>query len=122
METITTGVRADTTGLVNLLCSFTSVEASAPQVVSSLPPLDEFEVPVYNQVDQEQIPIVHVAQQRRVPEWFSERFCCYVAMIAVEITEVGFSFDRLMADDGPVSEPVSAIFTEANSAASAIPG
>ena len=35
--------------------SITIVEASAPQVVGSLPPLEEFTGPVYNQVHQEQI-------------------------------------------------------------------
>ena len=35
--------------------SSTAVEGSAPQVVVSLPPFDEFTAPVYNQVHQEQI-------------------------------------------------------------------
>ena len=41
--------------LVNPQFSNTAVEASAPQVVVSLLPIDEFTAPVYNQVHQEQI-------------------------------------------------------------------
>ena len=54
MTTVTTGVNLDTTGLVNLQISFTAVEASAPQVFGSHPPLEEFAAPVYDQVHQEQ--------------------------------------------------------------------
>ena len=53
MAAVTTGVNFDTTGLVNPHCSITAVEASAPHVVDSLSPLDEFTTPVYNQVRQE---------------------------------------------------------------------
>ena len=43
------------TGLVSPQFSGTAVEASAPQVVGSLLPLEEFDAPFYNQVHQEQI-------------------------------------------------------------------
>ena len=49
MEDVTTGVSSDTTRLVNPLCAITAVEASAPQVVGSLPPLDEFAAPVHQE-------------------------------------------------------------------------
>ena len=45
----------DTTVLVNPQFSSTAVKASAPQVVGSLPRSEKFDVPVYNQVHQEQI-------------------------------------------------------------------
>ena len=45
----------DIAGLVKPQSSFTAVEASAPQVVGSLPPFQEFDAPVYNQIHQEQI-------------------------------------------------------------------
>ena len=45
----------DITDLVRTQFSITNVEASAPQVVGSLPPLEEFPAPVCNQVHQEQI-------------------------------------------------------------------
>ena len=53
--TVTTGVNLDIAGLVTPQFSSTAVEASAPQVVVSLPPFEEFTAPVYNQVHQEQI-------------------------------------------------------------------
>ena len=52
MESVTTGVSLDTTGLVNLHCLIT---AAAPHIDGSLPPLDVSAAPVYNQVRQEQI-------------------------------------------------------------------
>ena len=45
----------DITGLVNPQFSITAVEAFSPQVVRSLPPLEEFDAPVYLQIHQEQI-------------------------------------------------------------------
>ena len=45
----------DITSLVNPQISSFAMEASAPPVVVSLPPLEEFTAPVYNQVYQEQI-------------------------------------------------------------------
>ena len=45
----------DTTGFVNPQFSVLAVEASASQVVGSLPSVDESASPVYNQVHQEQI-------------------------------------------------------------------
>ena len=53
--TVTTDVNLDFTGLVNPQFSIAAVEASAPQVVCSLPPLEEFDAPMYNQLHQEQI-------------------------------------------------------------------
>ena len=53
--TVATDVNLDITGLVSPQFSSTDVEASAPQVVVSLPPFEEFSEPVYNQVHQEQI-------------------------------------------------------------------
>ena len=53
--TVTTDVTLDFTGLVNPQFSITAVEASAPKVVCSLPPSEEFDAPVYNQIHQEQI-------------------------------------------------------------------
>ena len=43
MTTVTTDVNLDIIGLVNPQFSSTAVEASAPQVVGSLPPLEEFD-------------------------------------------------------------------------------
>ena len=64
-EAVTTGVTSDTTGLVNPLCAITAVEASAPQVVASLPPLDEFAAPVH----QEQIVAEETTQNfGRIPK------------------------------------------------------
>ena len=53
MAAVTTGVSLDTSGLANPQFPFTAVGASAPQVVDSLSPLDEFAAHVYNQVRQE---------------------------------------------------------------------
>ena len=55
MTTVTPDVNFDITGLVNPRLSITAVETSAPQVVGSLPPFEEFDAPVYNQIHQEQI-------------------------------------------------------------------
>ena len=55
MAAVTTGVNLDTNGLVNSKCSVTTVEASAPQVVGSISPLEEFAAPVYDQVHEEQV-------------------------------------------------------------------
>ena len=55
MTAVTTDVNFDITGLVNPQFSITAVEASAPKVDGSLPPLKKFDAPVYNQVHQEQI-------------------------------------------------------------------
>ena len=55
MTTVTADVSFDITGLVNPHFSITAVEASAPQAVGSLPPLEEFDAPVYKQIHQEQI-------------------------------------------------------------------
>ena len=55
MTTLTTDVNFDISGLVNPQFSISVVEASAPQVVGSLPPFEEFGAPVYNQIHQEQI-------------------------------------------------------------------
>ena len=55
MTAVTTSVSSDTTGLVNPVCAVTAVEAPAPQIVKSLPLLDEFASLVYNQIRQEQI-------------------------------------------------------------------
>ena len=55
MTAVTTGVNLDTTVLVSPQFCGTAVEASALQVVVSLPPFEEFTEPVYNQVHQEQI-------------------------------------------------------------------
>ena len=52
---VTTDVNLDVTGLVNPQFSSTAAEGSAPQVVGSHPPFEEFTAPVYNQVNQEQI-------------------------------------------------------------------
>ena len=52
---VNTDVNFDTTGLVNPQFSNTAFEATAPQVVGSLPPFEAFDAPVYNQVHQEQI-------------------------------------------------------------------
>ena len=50
-----TDVNLDVTGLVSPHFSSTAVEGSAPLVVVSFPPFDEFTASVYNQVHQEQI-------------------------------------------------------------------
>ena len=55
MTAVTTDVNFDISGLVYPQFSITAVEASEPQVVGSLPPLEEFDEPVYNQIHQEQI-------------------------------------------------------------------
>ena len=55
MTTVAADVNFDITGLVNPQYSITAVEASAPQVVGSLPPSEEFDAPVYNQIHQQQI-------------------------------------------------------------------
>ena len=44
--------------------SFTAVEAFSPLVVGSLPPLDEFDAPVYNRIHQEQIVAGMTIQHR----------------------------------------------------------
>ena len=44
---VTTDINLDIIGLVNPHFSSTAVQASAPQVVGSLPPLEEFDAPVY---------------------------------------------------------------------------
>ena len=48
MTTVTADVNFDITGLVNQQFSITAVEAPAPQVVGSLPSLEEFDAPMYN--------------------------------------------------------------------------
>ena len=53
MTTVSTGVNLDITDLVSAQFSSTAVEASAPQVVVSLPPFEELTTPVCNQVHQE---------------------------------------------------------------------
>ena len=55
MTTVNPGISFEITGLVRPQFSSTAVEASAPQVVVSLPPFEVFTAPVYNQVHQEQI-------------------------------------------------------------------
>ena len=52
---VATGVNLDSTGLVNPQCAIAAVEASAPQIVSSVSHLEEFDAPVYNQIRLEQI-------------------------------------------------------------------
>ena len=54
MESVTTGVGVDTNGLVNAQSPITAVEASASQVIGSLPRLDESAAPVYHHARQEQ--------------------------------------------------------------------
>ena len=72
MESVTTGVSLDTTGLVNPHCPITTVEASAPHVDGSLPPLDVSAAAVCNQIRQEQIAAeqerVELVQQRTVEQ------------------------------------------------------
>ena len=68
MSTVTTGVNLDITGLVNPPFSITTVEVSAPQVVGSLPPSEEFAAPVYGQVHQEQIIAENVVENPAVQE------------------------------------------------------
>ena len=65
-----TNASSDTTGFVHPQFSTTAVEASASHVIGSLPVLDEFAVPVYNQIRQEQI----VAEQERVQQHTAEQF------------------------------------------------
>ena len=55
MTTFNPHISFDITGLVSPQFSSTVVEASAPQVLLSLPPFEEFSAPVYNQDHQEQI-------------------------------------------------------------------
>ena len=64
MEAVTTGVSSDTTGLANPPCALTAAEASAPHVVGSLLPLDEFAAHVH----QEQIVAEQDCVQRRFVE------------------------------------------------------
>ena len=52
--TVAVGVNFDVTGFVNPLFSRTAVEGSASQVVDPLPPAEEFALPVFYQVHQEQ--------------------------------------------------------------------
>ena len=51
--TVATDVGFDITGLVSAQISSTAEEASAPQVVGSLPPFEGFDAPVYKQIHQE---------------------------------------------------------------------
>ena len=51
MTTVTTDVNFDTTSLVDPQFSIAAVEASAPLVVGSLPPCEEFDALVYNQME-----------------------------------------------------------------------
>ena len=53
MTTVNPGVSFDIACLVSPQLSSAAVEASAPQVVVSLPPFEEFTAPLYNQVHQE---------------------------------------------------------------------
>ena len=62
--TVTTDVNLDIVGLVNPQFSITAVEASAPQVVGSLPSYEEFDPPMYNQVHQEQIVAGELCKNR----------------------------------------------------------
>ena len=64
MTADTTGVSLDTAGLVDPQCSITAVEDSAPQVIDSPSPLDEFAAPVYNHFRQE----LFVAEETTVHE------------------------------------------------------
>ena len=52
--TVATGVNLDVTGFVSPLFSRTAVEGSASQVVDPVPPAEEFALPVFYQVRQEQ--------------------------------------------------------------------
>ena len=63
MTTVTTDVNFDITGSVNPQFSIIAVEASASQVVGSLP-LDEFDAPVYDRVHQKQIGAGMTVQHR----------------------------------------------------------
>ena len=65
IEAVTNDVKFDITGLVNPQISITFVEAYVPQVVGSLPPLQEFVAPVYNQIHQEHI-VTGMTTQHRV--------------------------------------------------------
>ena len=73
MTTVNPGVSFDITSLVSPQFSSTAVEASAPQVVVSLPPFEEFTAPVYNQVHQEQIVAgemtQNIVENPAVQEW-----------------------------------------------------
>ena len=62
--TVTTDVNLDTSDLVHPQFSFPAVEAFSPQVVGSLPPLDEFVALVYSQIHQEQIVAGMTIQHR----------------------------------------------------------
>ena len=53
--TVTTDVNLDITGFASPQFSNTAVKASAPQVIGSLPPFEEFTAPVYNQIHQEHV-------------------------------------------------------------------
>ena len=64
MATVTSDASFDTTAFVNPQFSTAAVESSASQVIGSLPLLDEFAVPVYNRIRQEQL----VAEQERVQQ------------------------------------------------------
>ena len=64
MTTVTTDDNFDTTGLVHPQFSFTAVEDFWPLVVGSLPPLHEFDAPVYNRIHQEQIVAGEMPQHR----------------------------------------------------------
>ena len=64
MTAVTTGVNLDITGLVYPQFSSSAVEPFSPQVVGSLPPPEEFDAPVYNQIHQEQIVAGMTTQHR----------------------------------------------------------
>ena len=54
----------DIADLVHPQFSFTAVEAFSPLVVGSLPPLEEFDAPVYDQIHQEHIVAGEMTQHR----------------------------------------------------------
>ena len=80
--TVTTDVNLDIIGLMYPQFSSTAVELPSTQVVGSLPPSEEFDAPVYNQIHQEQIDAGMTTQHR------SENPAVQDQVIVQEILEV----------------------------------
>ena len=62
--TDTTGDNFDITDLVHPQFSFTAAEAFSPLVVGSLPPMEEFDAPVYDQIRQEKFVAGEMTEHR----------------------------------------------------------
>ena len=119
--TVATDVNLDITGLMSLQFSSTAVEASAPQVVVSLPPFEEFTEPVYNHVHQEQIVTgeitLNIVEHPAVQEQLTvqeipqvsvveriQELCSFTGLMNPQISTVSLEASQVVGSLPPVEE------------------